>query len=76
MFVGGVRLGGLGGVLVVCVYVGVGDVVLCQCVRVSGPETLFTGRHRLRATFDRCELRGVVLRVVVHGVVLVVCLCV
>jgi len=28
------------------------------------------GTHRRRATFDRCEVRGVVLRVVVCGVVL------
>jgi len=34
------------------------------------------GTHRRRATFDRCQVRGVVLRVVVCGVVLVVCLCV
>jgi len=31
------------------------------------------GTHRRGATFDRCSLRGVVLRVVVCGVVLVVC---
>jgi len=29
--------------------------------------------HRRRATFDRCQVRGVVLRVIVCGVVLVVC---
>ena len=35
---------------------------------------LFTGgTHLRRATFDRCEVRGVVLRVVVCGVALVVC---
>jgi len=34
------------------------------------------GTHRRRATFDRCKVRGVVLRVVVCGAVLVVCLCV
>jgi len=31
--------------------------------------------HRRRATFDRCQVREVVLRVVVCGVVLAVCLC-
>ena len=34
MFVGGVRLGVWGVVLVVCVCVGVGGVVLCRCVCV------------------------------------------
>jgi len=32
------------------------------------------GTLRRRATFDRCEMRGVVFRVVVCGVVLVLCL--
>ena len=48
---------------------------LCVCViwsfGVSAHST-----HRRRATFDRCEVRGVFLRVVVCGLVLVVCLCV
>jgi len=34
------------------------------------------GTHRRRATVDRCHVRVVVLRMVVCGVVLVVCLCV
>jgi len=34
------------------------------------------GAHRRRATFNRWYVKGVVLRVVVCGVVRVVCLCV
>ena len=53
MFVGGVRLGVWGVVLVVCVCVGVGGVVLCRCVCVCdllifshGGDTPGDGRHR------------------------------
>jgi len=44
--------------------------------QVSAHPGVGGGAHRRRATFDRCEVRGVILRVVVYGVVLVVCLCV
>ena len=51
MFVGGVRLGVWGVVLVVCVCVGVGGVVLCWCVW-GGPVDLFTRNTQHPHTYD------------------------
>ena len=51
---------------------------ICVCLYLSicthsVPPPFTGGTHRRRATFDRCLKRGEVLRVVVCGVVLVVC---
>jgi len=45
-------------------------------IQIRTYSMLLYSQDRRRTTFDRCSVRGVFLRVVVCGVVVVVCLCV